>query len=353
MNFRFFSCLSSHSFAYRSDPDVVQIRRIVMPFPPMMNRFAAPPQQMPPPQFQQFNPMNMPPRFPPQQFFPQNHMNMPQPPPQLRIPFQFAPQQPQPPQQMPMMSPPRPEVPQFRLISPAPQQSPPQIPSFERPQELIESQSQRESQEPQFRIQLRRIQIPGPIGDIFPFLNKLNGGGISSDEDDVKVSSEEETPRQQQPQQIQVQQMPLAVALSKVGITPDDLRNIQRMAEEKFQEHLRELVAEEENESSSDSDSESIQSEEENDNQNLPVTASPDQADSEEIKKDEAELHEVQPEQVKAEANEQQPQILALDRSNFGRSLNPVQLPGRMEENAEIQEAERADCELKFCFSLK
>lgn len=294
--------------------------------------------------------MNMPPRFPPQQFNPMNPMNMPQPPPQIRIPFQF--QQ----HQQPMMSPPRPEVPQFRLISPAPQQSPPQIPTFDRAQEMIESQSQqqRDPQEPQFRIQLRRIQIPGPIGDIFPFLNKIHGNS-NSDEDDVKiVSSEEETSRQeqqqQQPQQIQVHQMPLAVALSKVGITPDDLRNIQRMAEEKFQEHLRELVAEEENDSSSDSESESIQSEEDAGNQNLPVTTSPDQSESEEIKKDEAELHEAEP--VKAEAVEQQPQILALDRSNFGRSLNPVQLPGRMEENAEIQEAERADCELKFDISV-
>lgn len=320
-----------------------------MPFPPMMNRFAAPPQQMPPPQFQQFNPMNMPPRFPPQQFNPM--MNMPQPPPQLRIPFQFQQQQPQ---QPPMMSPPRPEVPQFRLISPAPpQQAPPQIPTFERPQETFESQSQqqmqqRDQQEPQFRIQLRRIQIPGPIGDIFPFLNKIHGGPQSqSDEDDIKViSSEEEAPRQS-PQQIQVHQMPLAVALSKVGITPDDLRNIQRMAEEKFQEHLRELVAEEENESSSDSESESTQSEEDTGNQNLPVTSMPEQSESEEIKKDEAELHEAQPEQVKT-AEEQQ--ILPLDSSNFSRggrslSLAPVQLPGRMDENAELQEAERADCE--------
>lgn len=303
-----------------------------MPFPQMMNRFAPqmPPQM--PPQFQQpppqFNPMNMPPRFP--QFIPQNQMNqmtqmnIPQPPPQIRIPFQIQQQQQQ--QQMPMMSPPRPEVPQFRLISPAPQQQQqPQQLNFDRIQEMINHQEQ----EPQVRIQLRRIQIPGPIGDIFPFLNKIQN------EVEEKNSNEDDSPRQ-----IQVQQMPLAIALSKVGITPDDLRNIQRMAEEKFQEHLRELVAEEGNDSS-DSDSESTQSDEENDNVSDKTEAP--EVESEEMKKDDAELHEVQTPQEE-QSEEQQPQILALDRSNFGRSLNPVQLPGRMPENAEIQEAERADC---------
>lgn len=299
-----------------------------MPFPQMMNRFGPqmPPQM--PPQFQQppqFNPMNMPPRFPP--FLQQNQMtqmNMPQPPPQIRIPFQI-PQQ----QQLPMMSQPRPEVPQFRLISPAPQQQ--QMPNFERPQELVGGGQQ--EQEPQVRIQLRRIQIPGPIGDIFPFLNKIHND----------VAEKNQQSNEEEPRQIQVQQMPLAIALSKVGITPDDLRNIQRMAEEKFQEHLRELVAEEQNDSS-DSDSDSTQSEEDNDSQNVnEKTDAPEQTESEEMKKDDAELHEVQAPQEQ-QSEEQQPQILALDRSNFGRSLNPVQLPGRMPENSEIQEEERADC---------
>lgn len=155
---------------------------------------------------------------------------------QMRIPFQpqnmqFQPQdmqfQPQNMQQLPpipaqRMSPPRPEVPQFRLINPAPQQQ--QLPNFERPQQQEVEQSQ--AQQPELRIQLRRIQIPGPISDIFPFLNN-------------EAAKELDTPRQN----VQIQQMPLAVALSKVGITPDDLRNIQRMAEEKFQEHIRELVS--------------------------------------------------------------------------------------------------------------
>jgi hypothetical protein len=47
----------------------------------------------------------------------------------------------------------------------------------------------------------------------------------------------------------------------------------------------------------------------------------------------------------KEQSDEQHPQILALGRSNFGRSLNPIQLPGK---TAEIQEAERADCKFLF-----
>lgn len=47
-----------------------------------------------------------------------------------------------------------------------------------------------------------------------------------------------------------------------------------------------------------------------------------------------------------SEKSDEHPQILALDRSNFRRSLNPVQLP-----TAEIQEAERAECKLQIVYS--
>jgi hypothetical protein len=323
----------------------MQVRRIVMPFPygPQMHRFG--PQMGPGPQFQQ-PPMGgpqFPPQFPPQ-FLPQNQMNMPPPPqmmnmqqnfqqPQMRMPFEQPqmrmPQFPQqnirfPEQQLPpipnqMMSPPRPEVPQFRLINPAPQQQ--QLPNFERPQAQENEQAQ---PQPEVRIHLRRIQIPGPIGDIFPFLNNLQND----------IQKENDAPRQN----LQVQQMPLAVALSKVGITPDDLRNIQRMAEEKFQEHIRDLVADEDvSDSSSDSDSQS-----EEDLDSGMQTAAPEQDSSEETQKDQSkhELNEAISQQQ--QVAEEQPQILALGRSNFGRSLNPVQLPAHM---TEIAEAERADCE--------
>lgn len=197
-------------FRVEQDP-VVQIRRIVMPipFPPRFPpQFQQPPQ--PPQPMNQFEPpMNYPPS-------PQNNFQ----PPQMRIPF--------PPQLPQMMSPPQQAVPQFRLINPAPHQELPnfvppqqkQLPFFGRPQ-------QQEVSQPEVRIQLRRIQVPGSIGEIFPFLNNIHN----------EASKELETPRQD------VQQVPLEVALSKIGITPEDLKNIQRMAEEKFEQHIRELVS--------------------------------------------------------------------------------------------------------------
>lgn len=305
----------------------------------------------------QMPPQNQP-EFPLPQFHPQNQINFP---PQMRIPFQ-PPQMQFPPQQMPfhppqnfqippqhqeeplppvpaeMMSPPRPEMPQFRLINPAPQQQN-QLPNFDRPnferpsferpnferpnfeRPNFERPQQPENEmnhmpQPEVRIQLRRIQVPGPISDIFPFLNNLNN----------VVEKDIDAPRPN----VQVQQVPLAVALSKVGITPDDLRNIQRMAEEKFQQHIRELVADDDD-SSGDSDSNQSDEEEE---MNKPEITSENKSSEEKNSKQEAPAQE--------EKVNEAPEILALGRSNFGRSLNPIQLPIR----PEIQEAERADCKL-------
>lgn len=344
--------------APKEQEPVVHVRRIIMPFPfggpGPMHRFGPqmPPQNQPPfpmPQFQPQNQLNFPPQnqlnFPQQNqinFPPQNQINFP---PQMRIPFQ-QPQMPfHPPQNMPMphhqqqeefppipaqmMSPPRPEIPQFRLINPAqPQQN--QLPNFERPnfdrpnfdrpnfeRPNFERPQQPENEmipQPEVRIQLRRIQVPGPISDIFPFLNNLNNMNNMNNEKDIETRPN-----------VQVQQVPLAVALSKVGITPDDLRNIQRMAEEKFQQHIRELVAADDDDSSGDSDSNQSDEEEE-------VTKP-------EIVQEEKSSEEKKQEPAQEDKNEDAPQILALGRSNFGRSLNPIQLPIR----PEIQEAERAD----------
>lgn len=170
--------------------------------------------------------------------------------------------------------------------------------------------------QPEVRIQLRRIQLPGPISEIFPFLSNMNND----------MQKEIEAPRENN---IQVQQVPLALALSKVGITPDDLRNIQRMAEEKFQQHIRELVADEaDNDSSSEPDS----------NQSDEIESSgmaTDMPDSDEKMSSNQESQDLK--------SEERPEILALGRSNFGRSLNPIQLPIR----PEIQEVERSSSTCK------
>lgn len=145
------------------------------------------------------------------------------------------------------------------------------------------------------------------------------------------MQKEIEAPRENN--NIHVQQVPLAVALSKVGITPDDLRNIQRMAEEKFQQHIRELVADEADNDSSSIDSDSNQSDE------IESSGHTDMPDSEEDKN--SSIQESQQDGAKSD-DIIRPEILALGRSNFGRSLSPIQLPVRQE----IQEAERADCKL-------
>lgn len=293
-----------------------------MPFP---GPFAGPMNPM----SHRFGPPQMPPQFPQAQnqmnFFPSPQMT------QARLPFPPAPQMPfqhqnfQPQQQIPpfpaqMMTPPRPEVPQFRLINPAPQQ--PQMPSFERPQQ--ESQETQSMPQPEVRIQLRRIQIPGPISEIFPFLNNIQNN-IQND-----MQKEIETPRDNN--NLQVQQVPLAVALSKVGITPDDLRNIQRMAEEKFQQHIRELVADEADSDSSSGEPDSSQSEEiESSGMNTEIPDSDEKMP----------LHQ---ESQDLSKSEERPEILALGRSNFGRSLSPIQLPIR----PEIQELERSSSSCKF-----
>ena len=229
-----------------------------------------------------------------------------------------------------------------------------QLPNFERPiaqqiMQQIQQQQERSEDQPEVRIHLRRIQLPGPIGDIFPFLRNINNDVNNNNNNNNKDSSEE-APRSG----IQVQQMPLAIALQKVGITADDLRNIQRMAEERFQHEIRELVSDDngsdDSDSDSDSDSESIQSDEDTENGMQTVTAQQTQSSEE----SNHELHEASAasQQQNEQALEQKPQILALGRSNFGRSLNPVLIPVPMTQLADEDGSivQRAAC--KFINNL-
>lgn len=134
-------------------------------------------------------------------------------------------------------------------------------------------------EQPEVRIQLQRIAMPIP--------NEAH-----------QIHHPQEQPMPQLQQQIrpevQVQRIPLAVALQRAGITAEDLKNIQRMAEQRIQQELRELGAEDEENSS-----------EEDDN-----------------------------------IEENRPHPLAYGRMAFGRSLaQPVNLPGPM-QIVEDQQAE-------------
>lgn len=88
-------------------------------------------------------------------------------------------------------------------------------------------QSPRQEQ-PEVRIQLQRIAFPS---------------SMSTEARDIP----------QQPQ-VQIQRVPLGVALQRAGITADDLKNIQRMAEERIQQELRDLASDEDS-SEEDDDS--------------------------------------------------------------------------------------------------
>lgn len=148
----------------------------------------------------------------------------------------------------------------------------------------------------------------------------------------------------QDQQQVHVQQVPLQIALQKVGITADDLRNIQRMAEERFRQEIQELVADDE----SSNESEDNQSEDEEPQTTETTDTSNSQQSEQQSEQSHQELNE-------ATSNSQQqsqelPQILPLNRAMFGRSLalSPVRIPVPMMNDAEVQEAEgqRAHCKI-------
>uniref|UniRef100_W8B592 Genetic suppressor element-like domain-containing protein n=1 Tax=Ceratitis capitata TaxID=7213 RepID=W8B592_CERCA len=75
--------------------------------------------------------------------------------------------------------------------------------------------------------------------------------------------------QQQELPHLQIQRLPLGVALQRAGITAEDLRNIQRMAEDRITDELRRLAAEEAAESAesnnNNSNNSNLDSEEAND----------------------------------------------------------------------------------------
>ncbi|XP_055706824.1 nuclear transcription factor Y subunit beta isoform X2 [Phlebotomus papatasi] len=172
--------------------------------------------------------------------------------------------------QMPVNQPPPPppQMPQMHQMPPQPMvrqmpPPPPPSPAQNAPLPIQVMQAPRPYQ-PEVRIQLQRVQIPREL---------LGEGG--------------------QEQQVQIQRVPLDVALHRAGITAEDLQNIQRMAEERIQQELKEMSG------ANEEDDDSDESSEEDDNkmvqmQQLPVPA----------------------------------QFLQMGRIGYGRSLlQPVKIP--------------------------
>jgi len=150
-------------------------------------------------------------------------------------------------------------------------------------------------EQPEVRIQLQRI--PFPIRDVS---EPVQIREILSGRDMPNMSP-----------QVQVQRIPLSVALQRAGITPDDLRNIQRMAEERIQQELRHLAAED-NSNQSSGDSSDSSDEDESDSQ--------------------------------TESEQQQPQILQIGRGPFARNLmTPVRIPVNMMQQETPEEPAPSD----------
>lgn len=159
----------------------------------------------------------------------------------MRIPYGRMPQQ-NPMTHMPQIlspqnSPFRPMPFQFRPPIPAQFMQPPQQSEPERPQTA------------HLRIQVQQL----PIREIH-----------MAQDIPVQISSNAGTENREAPQtqnthvpQIQIQRVPLGVALQRAGITADDLRNIQRMAEERITEELRRFANEDSNSSESNEDNSS------------------------------------------------------------------------------------------------
>lgn len=222
----------------------------------------------------------------------------------MRIPYGRIPQQ-NPLTHMPQINPG-----QNNPFRPMPFQFRPPIPAqfMEPPQQSSEPER---PQSAHLRIQVQQL----PIREIhmaqdIPVQISTNSG-----------SERREIPQQQHTQvpQIQIQRVPLGIALQRAGITADDLRNIQRMAEEKITEELRRFANEESNSSESGEDNSNENSESQSTSrvtfpstQALPLLSSEQQTL---VPKENLGTPENTP-------------IIPIGRAAFGRSLqHPVNIP--------------------------
>ncbi|XP_055841156.1 putative uncharacterized protein DDB_G0291608 isoform X2 [Episyrphus balteatus] len=151
---------------------------------------------------------------------------------------------------------------------------------------------------------------------------------------------------------IQVQRVPLGLALQRAGITAEDLRNIQRAAEERITDELRRLAAEEAAESNSDSDSNSSEEDDSQTQSNEQMHNQEQQQQQQQQRQQEEEQLTTQqlpmePRDTMTPPMPDQPQILQIGRNAYGRSLmSPVNIPIPMNQaqadmNQEAMESER------------
>jgi hypothetical protein len=231
-----------------------------------------------------------------------------------------------PPHPATMMQPPRPEAPEMRFMGPQ---------MSMRPQQPQQQEQQQQQPQGEIRIQLQRIPIPPQFRGL-PIQEDRSQNGPQIQIQQFRgmipqMFQDEQQPQQQEVQkpqvgpQIQVQQLPLSLALQRAGITVDDLKNIQRMAEERFQHEIQQLVS---SDGSGDSDDDS----EEDQSSSAQAPQAPQQ-------------------------NDQPPrpdQILQMGRAGYARAMamNPVRIPVPMmqqvNEPSQPDDSERPHCKFFF-----
>ncbi|KAL5293511.1 hypothetical protein ACFFRR_011930 [Megaselia abdita] len=220
----------------------------------------------------------------------------------MRIPYGRIPQQ------NPLTHMPQIFQAQNNPFRPTPFQFRPPIPAqFMQPPQQAETEPER-PQTAHLRIQVQQLPIREVhMAQDIPVQISSNSG-----------SDRREMPNAQRPQ-IQIQRVPLGIALQRAGITADDLRNIQRMAEEKITEELRRFANDESNSSEYGEDNSNENSDSQSTNrvtfpskQALPLLPIEQQSSAPK-------------ETVTAPDNIP---IIPIGRSAFGRSLqHPVNIP--------------------------
>lgn len=181
-----------------------------------------------------------------------------------------------------------------------------QAPPMQQPDGLKIFQ-QLQSAQPQIRIQLHRISVPS--------------GAINPPEQMLEQMPAEQQERPQGPPQMQVQQVPLAVALQRAGLTPEDLNNIRKIAEAKLQQEMNRFMEIENSESPSDSDesNDEVVTNSESSQENFKVNTEP-------------------------ASESTNPNILPMGRSGFARSLlKPVNIPFQMMPKEPTENVEKTD----------
>lgn len=133
------------------------------------------------------------------------------------------------------------------------------------------------------------------------------------------------------PHGVQLQRVPLSLALQRAGITPDDLRNIQRMAENRIQQEMQQLAADYSDASSGPSSSASSAP-------SSSSSSSSSSASSSFLPEDSSE------ESSDSEESNDSSQILQIGRSAFGRSVvTPIRIPVDLMQAIKQVESMNAD----------